>query len=310
MLYDKEVNVNTLANDGGKPFSFSMQNNLIYKGKASVEQGRFQFSFVVPKDISYQIGEGRIFYYAVNESEDANGSSSAFKIGGTGIKPIVENDPPEIHLFMNDEQFQPYGKVASSALLLVKLFDETGINTVGAGIGHDLIGVLDGDYANQFVLNDYYSAKANSYQEGTILYPLNNLSPGEHTILVKVWDVQNNSSEKEIHFIVENGFKVFSVNNYPNPVEDVTYFAINHNLPGETFKANVEIFSLDGRKVYAWEENVTSSGGVVSRLKWDSNHLTLPLKMNQILVYRVILESPQGEQAGGAGKLYLKKRLQ
>jgi len=310
MLYDKELSIKTLANDGGKPFTFSMQNNLIYKGKASVEQGRFKFSFVVPKDISYQIGAGRIFYYAVNESEDANGSSNAFNIGGTGANPIIENNPPEIQLFMNDEQFQPYGKVASSALLLVKLFDETGINTVGAGIGHDLIGVLDSNYTNQFVLNDYYSAKANSYQEGTILYPLNNLEPGEHTILVKVWDVQNNSTEKEIHFIVEDGFKVFSVNNYPNPVEDVTYFAINHNLPGETFKAKVDIFSLDGRKVYAWEENVTSSGGVVSRLKWDSNRLSMPLKMNQILVYRVMLESPKGEQAGGAGKLYLKKRLQ
>jgi hypothetical protein len=236
---------------------------------STVTNGLFEFTFIVPKDISYNIDEGRIIYYAKNETEDANGSSNGFNIGGTGSNPIVENTPPEIELFLNNDKFVPGGVVASNSLLLVHLFDESGINTVGAGIGHDLIGILDGDHANPIVLNDFYSSKPNSYQYGTILYPLNNLTPGKHTIKVKVWDVQNNSSEKEITFFVEHGFEITTVSNWPNPVESFTNFRIEHNLPGNIFDVTLTIFNLNGQKMYEKTQSLTSLGKTINQVRWD-----------------------------------------
>jgi hypothetical protein len=306
MMYDKEMTIKTLANDGGMPFVFNARNNLVYKGVSKVVNGVFEFSFVVPKDISYQVGKGKLYHYASNGLEDANGSTDDFLIGGTGKNPITENNPPRIELFMNDENFKPYGKVASNALLIVKLFDETGINTVGAGIGHDLIAILNDDYSNPFILNDFYVSKTNSYQEGTIVYPVNNLSPGQHKIKVKVWDVQNNSSEEEIYFVVEEGFEIFQVVNYPNPVTTYTNFSIKHNLPGELFDVTVELFALDGKKVHEFEQSAGSSGGVVSRLRWDLAQANIPITRNKLLVYRIVMKSKQGQTATGTGKLFLK----
>lgn len=309
-IYDKETTNETLANDGGTPYNLTTQKSLVYKGISTVTNGEFEFSFVVPKDILYNIGNGKIFYYATDGETDANGSCSDFVIGGTGINPIEENNAPEIDIYINDESFKPYQKVASNILLLVNLFDETGINTVGAGIGHDLVGILDDDYTNEFVLNDYYTSSANSYQSGSIVYPITGLEPGEHKITVKVWDVQNNSAEKDIYFIVEDGFKILSTMNYPNPVENITNFVITHNLPGEIFNAKVEIFALNGQCVSDFTRTIGSSGGVTSKIQWNTFDSDYVLKGNEILVYRVTLTSLEGEEAIGVGKLFLKKRTQ
>ena len=88
-------------------------------------------------------------------------------------------------------------------MLFIKLFDESGINTVGNGIGHDLMAILDEESANPIILNDYYTSDLNTYQSGQVKYPFNTLDPGQHTISVKAWDVNNNSSDVKMSFIVQ-----------------------------------------------------------------------------------------------------------
>ncbi|TND04256.1 MAG: hypothetical protein FD123_3829, partial [Bacteroidetes bacterium] len=48
-VYDKYTNISTLNNDGSGVFNFSLQKNILFKGKVSVVNGDFSFSFVVPK---------------------------------------------------------------------------------------------------------------------------------------------------------------------------------------------------------------------------------------------------------------------
>lgn len=306
-VYDKEVEVQTLANDEGtNPFPFKARNNVIYKGTSTVVNGKFEFSFVVPKDIAYNIDLGKIYYYVSNNIEDGNGTFDAFKIGGTSKTPFIDDTPPEVKVNLNNKNFNSYDKVSSSALLMIDLFDESGINTVGTGIGHDIVAVLDEDYTNQIQLNNYYSSQLNSYQHGQVLYPLNNLSVGEHTLSVKVWDVQNNSTYKEIHFIVEEGFEITSVLNYPNPVEFDTRFEIAHNLPGDVFDVTIELFNLRGKKIYQIDESTGSYDDLKAVIRWDISETNIPINLEKILIYRVTLENLQGLKAYGAGKLVLK----
>ncbi len=305
-VYDKEVEITTLNNDNisSGPFSYNYRDNIIYKGSASVKNGEFKLAFVVPKDISYSVGEGKIYYYAVSGDMDANGSSEDIKIGGSGSNPIIENEAPVINAYLNDRSFENGDEVASSALLLIDLYDESGINTVGAGIGHDLVGILDGDYNNPIILNDYYASKSDSYQEGVIRYPISSLELGEHTLEIKVWDVQNNSAITEISFRVEDGYKIESVQNWPNPVSTYTDFVIEHNLPGEIFDAAVEVFQLNGTKVVTIEGNSFVYQDLQAKVRWNLSDENIAIR-NQILVYKVSVSNQAGEKAMSVGKLVL-----
>ena len=122
-------------------------------------------------------------------------------MGGINENAEIDSTGPEIDLYMNDESFTNGGITNENPNLIVKLFDLNGINTSG-GIGHDIVATIDDDDANSFVLNDYYTAETDDYKNGTVNFPLNNLTSGPHTLKLKAWDVYNNSSENEIDFVV------------------------------------------------------------------------------------------------------------
>lgn len=304
-IYDKETIAKTLGNDGGNSIEYPVQNNIIFKGIDNVENGEFEFTFIVPKDITYNSGNGKISYYASDGYNDANGSNSNIAIGGTGENPNIENNPPEISLYLNNEEFNSHDKVNSNSLLIIDLFDESGINTVGTGIGHDIIAVLDSNYSDQIILNDYYSSETNSYQKGKIIYPLTDISLGLHKIYVKVWDIQNNSSEKEIYFFVEEGFKITEIKNTPNPINYYTDFHISHNLPGEVFDASIQIFNLRGQKIDELNERLSSSGKTNVKIRWDIFQTDNPIYTDQILIYKVILVNKDNVSASKSGKLLI-----
>ena len=100
VFFDKSVNIETLANDGGNPYNFSLRQSIIYKGRATTENGYFQFDFVVPKDISYQEGAGKIHLYALSDDTDAQGSRGGFQVGGTDTSAPTDEQGPTIELFL------------------------------------------------------------------------------------------------------------------------------------------------------------------------------------------------------------------
>ena len=208
---------------------------------------------------------------------------------------------------MNDESFRPGGKVGASPLLIAELFDENGINTVGTGIGHDITAVIDGDYSTIMVLNNYYEADINSYQSGKIVYPLNGLEPGKHTLTLKVWDVVNNSSEATIEFVVTSDFRIDEVVCYPNPVTDHVWFAFTHNLPGALFSTTIELFDRSGKCVERFEQQIPSDGTKSIPFRWAPSGSNVALASGMYLV-RFTITSQQGFTTASTGKfIFLKK---
>ncbi|MEO8086861.1 MAG: type IX secretion system sortase PorU, partial [Bacteroidota bacterium] len=209
-IFDKSVVYSTLGNDygwtgdGGGDFAapFNLQKNILYKGKAQVHNGDFSFTFVVPKDISYQYGNGKISYYAHNGHNDANGYSNDIVVGGLNPNAGIDNAGPQVKLYMNDDKFVFGGITDQNPVLYAEVSDSNGINTAGTGIGHDITSMMDEDNAKISVLNDYYESDLDSYQSGTVRFPYASLSPGRHTLNFKVWDVYNNSSDAKTEFIV------------------------------------------------------------------------------------------------------------
>jgi hypothetical protein len=250
---------------------YTDQKNLLYKGKASVEEGRFSFSFVVPKDISYSIGNGKISYYATNSEIDAKGEYTGLYVGGTKGDPNDDTKGPDIELYMNDERFREGGMTNREPYLLAKLYDENGINTTGIGIGHDIVGVLDFEDYNSLMLNDFYESETDDFRSGKVFYQLSELEEGEHTLSLKAWDVYNNSSEKTIGFVVNesDGLILEKVVSYPNPADEYTSIQYTHNAPDENHELLLEIFDISGRLVASVSRNLYESGFVSQPVRWD-----------------------------------------
>jgi hypothetical protein len=307
-IFDKPRTVYTLGQDPNSPvLPFELQRNIVYRGKATVSNGQFEFSFVVPKDINLSIDHGKISYYAANSSLDASGSDSRFYIGGIDPNGVQDNEGPEIDLFLNDDRFVSGGITDETPVLIAKLFDENGINTVGNGIGHDLTAVIDGETANPIVLNDYYTADMDTYQSGTIRYTIPKLDKGKHTLTVKVWDVNNNSSEQTIEFVVQEKQDVVleHVLNYPNPFTTRTEFFFEHNQVCNEMEVQVQVLTVAGRLVKTINQPVLMQGFRSAGIPWDGRDDFGDQLAKGVYVYRIHVKTPDGKTAEKLEKLVL-----
>jgi hypothetical protein len=272
VVFDKVQTVNTLANDPtSQVASFQTQSSVLYKGKASVINGKFSFAFKVPKDINYQFGNGKLSLYAENGSNDANGYLTNFIIGGIGNNADNDKEGPVIKAYLNDEKFINGGITNENPVLIVKLSDSSGINTAGAGIGHDIVATLDNDNRQYFILNDFYEADLNSYQQGSVHFQMPALTGGLHSLKIKAWDVLDNSSEYVLEFSVQKDEELVlnHVLNYPNPFTTKTQFWFEHNKPNQNLQVKVQIFTLTGRVVKTIKQTINDAGNRSSEVEWD-----------------------------------------
>ncbi|MFT6411853.1 MAG: hypothetical protein ACJA15_002685 [Flavobacteriales bacterium] len=309
-VFDKISNVTTLNNDGGvQPFEFKLFKNIIYKGKASAVNGDFEFTFIIPRDIAYNFGTGRVSYYAVAGSQDAHGHSEEFVIGGALDGAELNEVGPEVNLFLNDSTFVFGGITSEDPILFARVFDENGINTVGSGIGHDLKAIIDGESNAPIVLNDFYEADLDTYQRGSIRYQLTDLTEGTHNLSLKVWDVHNNSSESYTEFVVANSSELAldHVLNYPNPFTTRTQFMFEHNQACAFLDVQVQVFTVSGKIVKNINRIVRSEGFRGEPIEWDGLDDFGDQIGKGVYVYRVKVVTPEGQTAEKFEKLVILK---
>ncbi len=310
LIFDKATVITTLANDAGSlPFDFNLQKNVLYKGKSEVKDGEFEFSFVVPKDIAYNFGKGKLSLYAASDNTDAGGCNREIIIGGFDDNSLVDTEGPLIKLYLNDENFIEGGMTNENPLLIAKLSDENGINTIGNGIGHDITAFLDENDADVKILNDYYESDENTYQSGSIRYPFFNLAEGEHELTFKVWDIYNNSSRASLKFYVSASASLAldALMNYPNPFYDETVFSFEQNAGDQELQISIDIYSLDGKLVKHLEDKFNAYSSRINHIRWDGTDDHGSKIMKGMYIYRVLLSNERGEQKSKTAKLvYLK----
>lgn len=306
-VYDKSTTIHMLVNDPrSRPGEFTVQKDILFNGNVSVVNGNFTFSFFVPKDISLSFGKGRISYYAMDSVVDASGYYEDFVIGGTEENSNADDQGPLIRLFLNDSTFTNGTWVSSQPILIAELSDESGINALGNGIGHDIVATLDDDTEGALVLNDYFFYKRDSYQKGDIRYTMPAIPPGAHQLTLKAWDLQNNSSVAHIDFLVSDsiGLNIRNALNYPNPFRDYTYFTFTHNQFDETLNAEVWIYDLNGSLVRKLgPSEISASGYDASTLLWDGTTNTGTKVRAGLYVYHMILDNKKNSQIQLSGKL-------
>jgi len=287
-VFDKEETITTLNNPGSGDevnihFKYKDRPNPIFVGSVEVKNGKFKVAFVVPKDIKYNFGTGRIVYYASenNLGMEANGYFENFIIGGEATNVPIDTTGPDVKLYMNLPTFKNGGQTNPSPLFVAEVFDQNGINTIGSGLGHDITMRLSGinkeekpiaQYSNEeIVLNNYYEAEFGSYQKGKVKYQLNDLEDGRYTIKFRVWDMYNNSTNAEINFVVSELNRIYAdVDIIPNPVgvgNPVTFY-ITHNRPGQELTVKISVYDVAGRT--HWQSTkVEKTTDTTTEIQWN-----------------------------------------
>ncbi|NOY05151.1 MAG: type IX secretion system sortase PorU [Chlorobi bacterium] len=283
-------------------FSYVLPGGLLYRGLSSIKQGRFSVDFIVPKDISYSNSNGRLSIYFTDNEYDGIGFNRDFTVGGTDTTSRNDNTGPDIFIYLDTRDFRPGDLVNENANLIVDLYDDIGINTTGNGIGHSIEAWLD-DSDESFILNDYYRGKLDSFQEGTVEYMLSNLTPGRHTLRVRAWDVENNSSYAETDFLVaeSSNLTVLNVYNYPNPMSRETNFTFQHNQSG-AIEVEIRIYTVTGRLIRILREPVVEKKFVT--IPWDGTDEDGDVIANGVYFYRLKVKAlEEGRTTETLGKL-------
>ncbi len=282
------------------------QNNILFKGKATVRNGEFSVEFLTPKDIAYQFGNGRILGYAIsNQKNEALGENRNIIIGGTSPNFANDETGPEVKAYLNSTAFVNGGITHNHPVLLARVFDESGMNTVGNGIGHDMVMIIDGKADQPFVLNQYFESDLDDFKRGWIRFPMYGLSPGKHSLEVKVWDVYNNlgSTTLEFEVIDTTSPQLLQIGCYPNPSSGNITFTFNHNLAQMPLEATLEIMDISGKSVFQSIKNFTPVGFVENAFQWDGTDQFGKKIADGLYVYRIQIRLKNGQSLQACQKL-------
>ena len=301
-VYDKATRYSTQGNDGSSyPEEFLLSDKLLFDGKATVIDGYFSFEFLVPKDINYSFGFGSIKYYALDtvSYSDAWGGYDQLFIGGYNEQADPDDQGPVIQLYLEDKSFISGDITSADPLVFAEIYDDKGISFTGLGLGRDLVMVVDNDFANSIIMNDYFEINTDSYQQGTISYQLNNLAPGKHTLSLKAWDLHNNSSEVVVDFYVNEqaDIELSGVLNYPNPFTETTRFTFIQNKSNTELDVEIRIFDISGRWITTLNEQVRTSGIRVDPIEWDGRNSNGNKVDAGVYMYQIIVTDQLGNTA-------------
>jgi hypothetical protein len=291
-IFDSE-RIKLLEQIGNYPMV--IQGGVIFRGSVSVNNGEFTTNFVVPKDISYENKNGKIIFYFFDEDEDGIAFTKKIIVGGTDTTAVDDGNGPEIEIFFDDATFHNAYLVGPDPNLIVKLSDETGLNTTGTGVGHKLEGILNNDEAAPIDFTNFFKGELDAGgTAGEINYEFVKMDEGDYSLLVKAWDVFNNFSSEESFFTVvsDDQLVVRDVYNYPNPFRNNTTFTFQHNL-NRTIDVKVKVYTIAGRMIKQIDvENVDQK---FVKLNWDGRDEDGDVLANGTYLYKIIVKTQDGD---------------
>ena len=264
--------LNNTSSDGAEEaFVYKDRTKTLFQGSDSVTNGIFHITFAVPKDISYTDGEGQITLYAMNsdKTHTAHGRNETFELIGSKAA-LTDSIGPSIYCYLNSKSFKNGGKVNTTPYFVAEIYDDSGINTSGSSIGHDLELIIDGETTKTYNLNSYFEFDFGDYRSGSLGFSIPELSVGVHKLMFRAWDILNNSSTVEFAFEVteDAGAGEFSVRCTKNPAQTSTQFEITHDRMGSELKVTLDVFDMAGRQVWRQTETLVPTSDTFT-IDWN-----------------------------------------
>ncbi|MDR0733773.1 MAG: type IX secretion system sortase PorU [Dysgonamonadaceae bacterium] len=263
----------------GNYFSFNSYPNMIYQAKSTVENGSFKFSFTVPLDISYSVDEpssyetknGMMNFYVSSSDavkQDAAGYFGNYIFSGTKEAAVDEAGPEIKEIYLNAAGFRDGDDVNETPYFRARVFDETGINMSGSGLGHDILICIDDNPAWTYYRSRDNFELTSDGEDLVIGFSIPELPTGEHTLSFNVWDIANNPTIAPLRFNVIKGYKpaIFDLHADENPAKTSTVFVLSHNLPETLLTVDMRVYDLSGRIVWSHSQKTVAAFPAV---EWD-----------------------------------------
>lgn len=309
---DSKMTVTCLNNnnqDDTPAFTFTDYPNTIFIGNDSVRNGKFSFTFTVPKDISYSNLQGKMNLYAVDteNGHEAQGNFDNFIVGGTSDTAETDTIGPEIRaLYLNDTTFVDGGQVNTTPYFVAELWDKSGVNITGSSVGHDMMLVIDESTVLSYNLNSYYELLPGEEGTGIVKFPIPALEPGKHTAEFWVWDILNNSTVRTFTFEVVEGLKpfLFDVIATPGIAREQVTFHLMHNRPESRMRVGIMVYDLAGRQLWKHEESGTSGLFENYTVSWDLTCGGARMRPG-VYIYRAAISTDNSKDATKARKFII-----
>lgn len=309
-LFDCAEEIHTRDNTGLGKFTYTTHRKKLFAGSDSVKNGRFKITMPIPMDISYSDDYGMLNLFASDTTGtiSAQGYYENFTVGGTSSSIINDGKGPEITMYLNSPDFKDGDEVNATPMLHAELYDENGINTVGTGIGHDIMAIIDNDIKHTYNLNNTFTTEAGNHRRGTIEFPIGELAGGEHTLLLRAWDLYNNSATDTLYFtVVPNLAPDFiEINVTPNPVHygEKAQFTLHHDRPMSNIQVTIELFNFQGQKLWSVTEDTASDSNTYT-YTWDVTAQSGQPMPTGVYIYRAKLSSGSSEEQIKTGKIII-----
>ena len=273
-LYDAE---DTITADKGlyqtdateKPYTFTTRTKKVFSGRDVVRNGTFEFSFVVPQDVSYSNLPGLVNLYACSEDGgEGQGYFNRFVLE-SGTSAVSDTVGPVIRdLFLNQNTFRSGDVVNVTPYFYAEVADSSGFNATGNSVGHDITLTIRSlsqplMTATQYVLNNYFTTFTGNSKAGNVRFSIPSLDEGTYEATFRIWDVWNNHSDSTFQFTVSRLEAPQEVvcQVYPNPakVGETVTFRVMHNRPESQTTTTIQVWSQTGTKVWEGVASVSSA---------------------------------------------------
>ncbi|MDR1370369.1 MAG: type IX secretion system sortase PorU [Dysgonamonadaceae bacterium] len=317
LIFDSEQQLKSLDPDNQpnpQYLEFKEYTSMIYPSVSNdVVNGEFTVEFTVPLDIFYSDNKGKLNFYAHDETnnKEAHGSFIEFVLNGTVDNPDNDGKGPEIRsMYLNSSSFKNGDKVNQTPFFMAEVYDKDGINVSNGSIGHEISICVDNNPTYTFSLNSYFVPSQEEKGAGRVgfLIPKEKALPeGNHTLVLKVWDLLNNSGADSIRFTVVKDLKpqLFDLTATNNPARVNTFFELSHDRPDAQIEVTIRVYDLTGR--ICWTNKVTGSSGWLKNFPVEWNLRTssgMPLKAG-IYVYKAEIRSGNSSEATKAKKIII-----
>jgi hypothetical protein len=245
---------------------YELPGGILFRGVTEVTGGRFEFDFVVPKDIAYGQTGARIIAHARSTTDMASGASTELRLAAVAGE-LTDSTGPAVQLLSSTGEVVADGfRVAEDATLTLVLEDSSGINLTGAP-GHRLLVFVNEENEPLVDLTETFIYDPQTAVRGRATISLSGLPLGSHRLTVRAWDNANNSTvtTHAIEIVTEDAAGQFLITeflSYPNPVDEVTtfYFRASRAIDAAT----IRVFTVSGRLI--WEARDALDGV----LTWDA----------------------------------------
>ncbi|MHA8062287.1 type IX secretion system sortase PorU [Aquirufa beregesia] len=236
-------------------FSYESEGGIFWKISSKINDGKLSFS---PKSIPQTLNNLHDVTLKVIGKDQAGkvwaGAKTMYLKASN--QALADKQAPSIQISLANEP--NIWATSSKPQLAIQLKDDVGFlwQKVNGDISYFLV-----NDTLKVPLLDYFKPRSGLANEGTVLYPFQNLVPGEYKIQVKCYDVNNNMSESSFRFQVsqENLTASFCLV-YPNPFQDQLTIRLWQDKFWSDYLYNFKIINLLGQTIVEKTGNLLGGG--------------------------------------------------